>query len=232
MSRLQVVTEAAATKTMSRPVDRWVQDKLPEIVDEAEDALIKSGLRIYQRAGFLVRVVRRATRRACGTTSAAAWLRSASSRSTSRTHRALTRAARWQKWNAKAKKPKDPKGGRWVPMHGAERRRRRTSRAAATGSCRAVVGDQLPTLRPDGTVLQEPGYDKKHAELVRPVRHRRSQDPGIADARDAEARSSARRVRLVSVRDEVDRRWRSRSRSRRSCAAACRLRRWAASRRR
>jgi hypothetical protein len=31
------------------------------VVDEAEDALIKSGLRIYQRAGMLVRVVRRDT---------------------------------------------------------------------------------------------------------------------------------------------------------------------------
>jgi hypothetical protein len=31
------------------------------VVDEAEDALMKSGLRIYQRAGFLVRVVRRDT---------------------------------------------------------------------------------------------------------------------------------------------------------------------------
>src|SRR5579859_7025636 len=40
---------------------KWVQGKLPECVDQAEDALIKSGLRIYQRAGFLVRVVRRDT---------------------------------------------------------------------------------------------------------------------------------------------------------------------------
>jgi hypothetical protein len=65
-----------------------VQGKLPEIVEEAEDALIKSGLRIYQRAGFLVRVVRRDTP-SVRTTSAGRRARSASSRSTRRISRGL-----------------------------------------------------------------------------------------------------------------------------------------------
>jgi hypothetical protein len=141
---------------------KWIQGKLPEIVDEAEDALIRSRQRIYQRAGFLVRVVRRDTpsvrhyKRQPGSlglvTVDAPYL-----------VEALTRAARWEKWNARAK-PKEEGGppGDWVPMNAPEL-------AAATYISRRghwklpVLWSAIscPTLRPDGTVLQEPGYDKK-----------------------------------------------------------------------
>jgi hypothetical protein len=42
-----------------RPVIRWVAGKLPEVVDQAEDALLKNGVRIFRRGGFLVRVIKR-----------------------------------------------------------------------------------------------------------------------------------------------------------------------------
>ncbi len=146
-----------------RPVIRWVQNLLPEVVDEAEDAIIKSGLRIFQRAGFLVRVVRRDMpsvrhfkRRPPGSlgilTVDEPYL-----------IEALTRAARWQKWNARAKKPgatpEDPLGW-WVPCMAPERvATTYLSRRGHWQLPRLWSAISSPTLRPDGTVLQDPGYD-------------------------------------------------------------------------
>jgi putative DNA primase/helicase len=135
-----------------KPVIRWVQGKLPEIVEEAEDALIKSGLRIYQRAGFLVRVVRRDTpsvrhykRRPPGAlgllTVDAPYL-----------VEAMTRAARWEKYNAK----KDE----WQRCNAPEQvATTYLSRRGHWTVPRLWSAISAPTLRPDGTVLQEPGYD-------------------------------------------------------------------------
>jgi putative DNA primase/helicase len=136
-----------------RPLVRWIQGKLPEIVDEAEAALMQSNMRIYQRAGFLVRVIKRDTpsvrnykRRPTGSlglvTIDAPYLTES-----------MTRAARWQKWNAKKEE--------WQRCNAPEQ-------VAATylsrrGHWRLPLlwsAISSPTLRPDGTVLQEPGYDK------------------------------------------------------------------------
>jgi hypothetical protein len=146
-----------------RPVIKWVQENLPDVVDEAEDALITSGLRIYQRADMLVRVVRRDTPSvrhykrwqpgSLGITVVDdAYL-----------IEAMTRAARWRKWNAKAKeRPGDPEcpPGTWVPIMAPERVA--TTYLARRGHWqvpRLWSAISSPTLRPDGTVLQKPGYD-------------------------------------------------------------------------
>jgi hypothetical protein len=134
------------------PVIRWVQGKLPEIVEQAEDALIKSGLRIYQRAGFLVRVVRRDTpsvrhykRRPPGAlgllTVDAPYL-----------VEAMTRAARWEKFNAKKEE--------WQRCNAPEQvATTYLSRRGHWMVPRLWSAISSPTLRPDGTVLQEQGYD-------------------------------------------------------------------------
>jgi hypothetical protein len=146
-----------------RPEIHWVQDKLPDVVDQAEDALIKSGIRIYQRAGYLVRVVRRDTpsvrhykRRPPGALGIVMvdepYL-----------IEALTRAARWKKWNARAKeRPNDPDcpPGAWVPCMAPERvATTYLSRRGHWQLPRLWSAISSPTLRPDGTVLQEQGYD-------------------------------------------------------------------------
>jgi putative DNA primase/helicase len=135
-----------------KPVIRWVQGKLPEIVEQAEDSLIKSGLRIYQRAGFLVRVVRRDTpsvrhykRRPPGAlgllTVDAPYL-----------VEAMTRAARWEKFNAKKEE--------WQRCNAPEQvATTYLSRRGHWMVPRLWSAISSPTLRPDGTVLQEPGYD-------------------------------------------------------------------------
>jgi hypothetical protein len=135
-----------------RPVIKWTQGKLPECVDQAEDALLKSGLRIYQRAGFLVRVIKRDQpsvrhykRRAPGALGIVG---------IEQAHliEQLTRAARWLKFSSQK--------GAWVPSNAPEQ-------AAATYMARRGHWQvprlwsaiSTPTLRPDGTLLQEPGYD-------------------------------------------------------------------------
>jgi hypothetical protein len=141
----------AATGRDERPTIKWTQGKLPECVDQAEDALLRSGLRIYQRAGFLVRVVRRDTpsvryyKRPPGAlglhTVDAPYL-----------IEAFTRAARWLKWSSQKSD--------WVPTNAPEQAA--TTYIARRGHWqlpRLWSAISAPTLRPDGTVLQEPGYD-------------------------------------------------------------------------
>jgi hypothetical protein len=142
---------ASAPPADELPEIRWQQGKLPEVIDQAEDALIKAGERIYQRAGFLVRVVRRD---------------SPTVRNYKRPPGAfgilmidqphlieiLTRVARWMKWDSRSE---------------AWRRVNAPEQAASTLLARSGHWkvDKLwsaisaPTLRPDGTILQKPGYD-------------------------------------------------------------------------
>jgi putative DNA primase/helicase len=151
--RLPVTMRATCTiPGDTRPLIRWIQGKLPEIVEKAEDALIASGLRIYQRAGFLVRVVRRDTpsvrhykRRPPGAlgllTVDGAYL-----------VEAMTRAARWEKFNAKRNK--------WQRCNAPEQvAATYLSRRGHWQVPRLWSAISSPTLRPDGTVLQAPGYD-------------------------------------------------------------------------
>jgi hypothetical protein len=142
------------------PVIRWTGGDLPEIVDQAEDALKQSGEEIYQRDRMLVRVMRRAMpsvrnyKRPAGTLGIVPvelpYL-----------VETFTRSARWEKWDARKKNPDNPdKLGDWRAINAPEQ-------AASTYMARAghwklpqlwaVIS--APTLRPDGTILQTPGYD-------------------------------------------------------------------------
>jgi hypothetical protein len=135
------------------PVIRWEEGRLPQIVTEAEAALLASGQRLFQRAGagMVVRVVRRDAptvrhyKRPPGALGIVMvdppYLVDV-----------LTRVARWERWDAKAEAP---------------RRINAPDKAALTFLSR--VGEwrlpllrgtiSAPTLRPDGTILQSPGYD-------------------------------------------------------------------------
>jgi putative DNA primase/helicase len=144
-----------------RPVIRWIQGELPRCVNEAEDSLIKSRLGIYQRAGFLVRVVRRDTPSVRHAVKRPPGALSLVTIDTPYLIEAMTRAASWEKWNARAK-PKtegDPPGD-WVPMNAPEQAAQTyLSRRGHWQVPRLWSAISAPTLRPDGTVLQEPGYD-------------------------------------------------------------------------
>jgi hypothetical protein len=148
-----------------------------------------------------------ATRRACATTSAGSRARSASRWSTTPyLIEAMTRAARWRKWNAKAKeRPGDPECARHLGAdHGARARGDDVSRAPRPlAGAAPLVGDQLadPATRWHGAA--EAWLRRRHADLVRPVRHRVSEDPGVADARGCRrgVQGVRRRVQDVSLRE-------------------------------
>lgn len=163
-----------------RPEIEWVQGKLPQIVDEAERALMRSAEGIYQRGGNLVRLVRR---------------ESTSVRNFKRTKpadvalrvvdqpylvEALTRAASWQRWDTRADDwrnmncPKDvattllARSGRWkVPP--------------------LLAAITAPTLRPDGTLLQTPGYDESTCTWYDPCGYEYPEIPDAPSRDEAEA---------------------------------------------
>lgn len=136
-------------KTTERPTIRIVAGELSEIATAAERVLIESGLPIYERGRFLVRPVvqevdashGRRTRVAQFATVESVYLRDL-----------LARVARWEKFNIRKKEwvAADPPGdvaptilsryGEW--------------------SFPVVVGViTTPTLRPDGAIFSDEGYD-------------------------------------------------------------------------
>lgn len=124
---------------------------MPHAVDAAEQALIREGVGIYQRFDSLVRVVRltvRVDEEGVGRDSGALILKPVTS---PWLREQFARVARWEQPTAKGKMKRiDP------PPDAA------SAYLARVGEwkLRFLQGiTQSPTLRADGTVLQEPGYD-------------------------------------------------------------------------
>jgi putative DNA primase/helicase len=164
----------------SRPVIRWVLGELPKVVDQAEDSLLRSGVRIYQRGGFLVRVVKRPVPsvRNYKRPSGVLGLVTVDQYHLTET---FTRAARWQKYSGK----KDD----WVdcnaPYQVASTYIARVGQWQVPQLWSAI---SAPTLRPDGTVLQDPGYDRDTQSWYDPGGiefPKIAEHPGIEDARAA-----------------------------------------------
>lgn len=135
-----------------RPNITVTAGRLPDAVDDAERALMAWGEQMYQRDRMLVRVVRRSV------PSVRNYKRPAGTLGIMQVElpflvETLTRVARWWRW--------DPRGkGQWVRTNAPDK-------VAGTYMARAghwhlpelwsVV--TAPTLRPDGTIMQKPGYD-------------------------------------------------------------------------
>jgi hypothetical protein len=142
------------------PLIRVKAGELPESVDEAESALLEAGEQLYQRDRLLVRVTRRSVpsvrnyKRPAGTLGIVPVEQPFLVET-------LTRVARWEKWDARIKNPDKPEElGGWKRINAPEQ-------VAATYLARAGHWNlpemwsviTAPTLRPDGTILQKPGYD-------------------------------------------------------------------------
>jgi len=145
--------------TDSRPLIEWRAGELDRAVDAAEDVLLKSGERIFQRGDMLVRVIRRAAisarnfRRAAGAIGLfavdAAFLVDI-----------LTHIARWGKPDSR----------------GTLRAINAPDRVASTYLARVGhwrlprlwAAIDAPTMRPDGTIIQTPGYDEQTGILYDP----------------------------------------------------------------
>ncbi len=133
------------------PIINWLAGELPECVDAAEAALLGADVGLYQRTGMVVRVVKRDT---------------PSVRNYKREPGALgivmvdaphlvetfTRVAYWRRYDNRAAKFRRINAPEQVA----------TTYLARSGHwklprLRATLS--APTLRPDGSLLQQPGYD-------------------------------------------------------------------------
>lgn len=134
-----------------RPTIDVRQGELPRAADEAESALLQSGERLYQRSAALVRVVRRAVPTVRNYKRDAGVLGLSTIDPTYLVD-VLTRIARWRRW--------DPRAEKWRHVDCPDKVAH--TLLARNGRWRlpklwSVIS--APTLRPDGTLLQTPGYD-------------------------------------------------------------------------
>jgi putative DNA primase/helicase len=137
-----------------RPLIKWEGGELPRMVSEAEAALIQSGERIYQRGSMVVRVVRRSSmsvrhflRPVPGTLGIVVCEKPY-------LVEAMTRAARWRRFDKRSDKE--------IPINAPEQVAiTYLSRGGEWNIPKLWAAISAPTLRPDGTVLQEPGYDEQ-----------------------------------------------------------------------
>jgi len=140
---------------------RWIDGELPRVVDELERELIAAGEPVYQRGGMLVRPVRRPALDARNFRRAAGVLGLVPLDQTHLVERATAiadfrrydrRSEAWRATNCPAAVAATylARRGQWLVPH-----------------LRAVIS--APTLRPDGSVLQTPGYDEATGILYDPV---------------------------------------------------------------
>jgi putative DNA primase/helicase len=168
-----------------KPQIRWIAGELPRVVSEAEDALIATDQGLYQRGPLLVRVVRR------DAMSVRNFERPAGSLGIVVVDRAylverMTRSAEWLRYDSRAED--------WRRINAPEQ-------AAVTFLARQgqwklprlLAAISAPTLRPDGTVLQQPGYDKRTATWYDPCG---MQFPPVPDKPDKRAAALALDVLL------------------------------------
>lgn len=140
------------------PVIQIVASEMPRVVDEAEEALIDSGAPVYTRAGALVRPVTELLPSTRGTLAPVAHLKTLCQDALIDI---LGQTAKFQRWEQSREKfvNVDP-----------------PSRVAATlisrqGQWRLppLAGIiTTPTLRPDGSLLAEPGYDAETRLFLMP----------------------------------------------------------------
>jgi hypothetical protein len=137
------------TGGQARPIIKVAGGDLSREADEAERALISAGLPIFVRAGVLVSPECEEAPAAKDRKTTIARLRRLS---VDGIIDRLSRHADFQRYDARAKK--------WVSIDAPERVAKIILARAGAGKFPQVAGViTAPTLRPDGSILAEPGYD-------------------------------------------------------------------------
>lgn len=174
----------------ARPVIQWKAGNLPDIVDQAEAALLRGGRHdvLFQRGPSVVRVTRRQAM------SVRTFKRPAGGLSITQVDKPymveqLTRAARWQKWDGRKEDYVDTNAPELVAST-------YLSRSGHWRLPRLLAAISAPTLRPDGTVQQAPGYDEATASWYDPCGIEFPAVPEKPTRRQAEA---AKNVLLESI---------------------------------
>jgi hypothetical protein len=147
-----------AANTQSRPTIRYIGGKISDIVDQAEQALISTQLHIYQRGAFIVRPGIVSVGIDQDREISAQRIVEMGDHALAE---AMTVAADWEKF--------DSRSDDWVridaPLKAAITFKQRIGHwrlPVLTGIVNA------PTLRADGSILSEPGYDKATGLLFEP----------------------------------------------------------------
>lgn len=142
----------------SRPLIRIRAGMMPETIDEAEQALLGAGLGLYQRGSIVVRPAMVPVAISGGRQIDAPRLIHV------RAHHmaeAFTKAAYWERYDMRA--------GDWIPTDCSQRLAE--TYLAREGQWRLPVLTGIinaPTLREDGSILDQPGYDAQTGLLFDP----------------------------------------------------------------
>jgi len=151
-------TDGAATAEGNRPLIRIRAGMMPETIDLAEDALIASGLGFYQRGSIVVRPTMTPVAISGGRQIDAPRLVHVKAHHMAE---AFTKAAYWERFDMRA--------GDWVSTDCSQRLAE--TYLAREGQWRVPVLTGLinsPTLRDDGSILDQPGYDAQTGLLFDP----------------------------------------------------------------
>jgi hypothetical protein len=133
----------------TRPTIRLADGELLRILTEIEDALLTSGSPVFSRAGRLVEPVAESMAASDGRKTTVARLRELSPESFLAP---IAESAAFQKWDRKRKTPVDTD----PPLHYV-RVLLATERRWRLPHVTGII--TTPTLRPDGSLLADPGYD-------------------------------------------------------------------------
>ena len=143
------VVDLIEKKMANKPVIRVVQGELVEIIEQAERAILDAGLEVYQRGAFLVRPVVEEVDAADGRKT---WVAQLFQLEPRYLRGEMARAARWERFNLRK--------GDWIATDPP---------ADIAVAVLGRFGDwpfpsvsgilTTPTLRPDGTILSQAGYD-------------------------------------------------------------------------
>ncbi|MHB2205255.1 PriCT-2 domain-containing protein [Methylobacterium sp. CM6257] len=147
--RANVDPEAPPEDEDGRPIVRFVAGKVPKGVDRMEAILLNAGVQIYSRAGTLVRPVIQAVPAAKGRMTSVARMRALS---TIGLADIAAQKMRFQRYDVRAED--------WLDINPPDEIT--ATLLAREGQWRVppVVGViTAPTVRPDGTILDLPGYD-------------------------------------------------------------------------
>jgi putative DNA primase/helicase len=144
------VPESVADSVDGKPLIRCAAGKVDVLADEGEAALLLADANIFQRADNLVRPGYAVVTAADGRTTIAAGLYPVNEAALIEE---LTRVALWQKYDGRAKS--------FVKCDPPSLVARVLAARQGRWGLRPVSGVlTCPTLRPDGSILSEPGYDR------------------------------------------------------------------------
>ncbi len=136
---------------------------LPEATDEAEAALIQHDAGIYQRSGYLCRISHQQAATVRGITRPRGAV-TISPLDRDATLDKLNRLICWEKWNEKAHDYKR--------CHAPAAIAQTLLARSGAWNFRPLIGVvSAPTLRPDGSILDQPGYDPAATGLFLDTQH-------------------------------------------------------------